>query len=154
MEYSYIYSDLQILKSLAILHPQNLFNTSLDIFLFMKGYNFPNFTAPRKPMNLNVLGITCNQLNLTWTAPRNTGGLPIINYEIKYRELPGGVFTAVTSTEAIVTLENLLPETTYEIRVRANNSIISDTNTKIMNKTTKRTQGEFKHKYCTKYSTE
>ena len=106
-------------------------------------YILLNYAAPTRPVNLEPVGITCNQLNLTWTAPRNTGGLPIINYKIKYRELPGGVFITVSSTEAMVTLDNLLPETTYEIRVRANNSIISDTNTKIMNKTTERTQGEF-----------
>ena len=93
-------------------------------------------------MNLNVFSITCNQLNLTWRAPGNTGGLPIIYYKIKYREDPGGEFTTVTSTEAMVTLDNLLPETTYEIKVRANNSIISDTDTKIT-KTLNRTQGEF-----------
>ena len=107
-------------------------------------YILLNYAAPRRPMNLTVLSKTCNQLILTWRAPRNTGGLPIINYKIRYRKLPGRVFPPVTSTKAMVTLDNLLPETKYEIRVRANNSIISDTNTKIMNKTTERTQGEFK----------
>ena len=48
----------------------------------------------------------------------------------------------MTSTEAMVTLDSLLPETRYEIKVRANNSIISDTNTKIMKTILKRTKGE------------
>ena len=94
-------------------------------------------------MNLIAFSKSCNQLNLTWTAPGNTGGLPIINYRIKYRENPGREFPPVTSTKAMVTLDNLLPETTYEIEVGANNSIISDTNTTIMNKTTERMFGEF-----------
>ena len=104
-------------------------------------------TAPMRPMNLTVSSITCNQLSLAWKAPGNTGGLPIINYEIKYREYPGGEFTTVTSTEAMVMLDTLLPETTYEIELRANNSIISHANTRIMNKTTERTQGEFQIKH-------
>ena len=95
-------------------------------------------------MNLNVFSITCNQLNLTWKAPGNTGGLPIINYEIKYRKDQGEEITTVTTTEAMITLDNLLPETTYEIEVEANNSIVSDTNTKIMKTTLKRTQSELR----------
>ena len=96
-------------------------------------------------MSLTVSRILCNKLKLTWQAPGNTGGLPIINYEIKYRRTPGGKFTKVTSTKAMITLYNLLPETTYEIEVRANNySIISgaeiDT---ITNKTSKRMQSKF-----------
>ena len=97
-------------------------------------------------MKLTVFSITCNQLNLTWAAPENTGGLPIINYEIKYRENPGREFTTVTSTEAMVTLDNLLPETIYEIEVRANNSIISETNTEIKKTTPERIFGEFQIK--------
>ena len=118
-----------------------------NVFLFMNGLSykyvhFPNHTAPTRPINLTVFSIICNQLNLTWMEPMNTGGLPIINYQVKYS---GGVgeTTTATTTEPMITLEKLLPETTYEMKVEANNSILSDTNTKIMKTTLKRRQGKF-----------
>ena len=98
---------------------------------------FPNSTAPTRPMNLTVSSRECNQLNLTWEEPIDTGGLPIINYQITYTLDPKGeiITDIIVSEITLTTLTNLLPRTTYSIDVRANNSIISNASA-VVNKTT------------------
>ena len=97
--------------------------------------------------------IKCNKLKLTWDKPENTGGLPIINYLITYRKDPNSeeIIKVNNSPNRMTTklLKNLLPNTSYMITVRANNSIMSDNNA-VKNGTTKaRSESEyyFRHSY-------
>ena len=83
--------------------------------------------APQQPQLLNISKM-CNKIEVTWAASSNTGGLPIVNYEVLYRrdlvsEAPIPLSTNSTST--LITLDHLLPATNYTIQIRANNSINS-----------------------------
>ena len=74
----------------------------------------------------------------------NTGGLPIINYQITYQKYPEGAITILKEfPNRMTTLQKLLPNTSYMITVRANNSILSDTDA-VVNRTTKaRSESEY-----------
>ena len=83
--------------------------------------------APQQPQLLDISKM-CNRIEVTWAAPNNTGGLPIVNYELFYRrdlvsEPPIPLSTNFTTT--LITLDHLLPATNYTIQIRANNSINS-----------------------------
>ncbi len=70
-----------------------------------------------------------NRLALSWSAPTNTGGYAISDYDIQYRALSGETWgswtdwqasTVSTSTSAAIT--GLVNGTKYQVRVRAVNS--------------------------------
>ena len=62
-------------------------------------------------------------LDVSWTAPNNQGRPRIRSYDLQYREGNTGDFTDgpqnVTGKDAVI--EDLDPDTTYEVRVRATN---------------------------------
>ena len=83
---------------------------------------------PSAPTNVVITGCNTgytNSVRLTWTAPANDGGSPIINYVIYYRTTPPPNSTWYThntnsaSTTAIVTLP--LSSTSYDFKVAAQN---------------------------------
>ena len=63
-------------------------------------------------------------LDVSWTAPKNQGRPRIRSYDLQYREGNTGDFTDgpqdVTGASAVI--EDLEPDTTYEVRVRATNN--------------------------------
>jgi hypothetical protein len=83
---------------------------------------------PSAPTNVSTSGCNTGQTNsvrLTWTAPANDGGSPIINYVIYYRTTsPVGIWythnTNSAATTAIVPLP--LSSTSYDFKVAAQNA--------------------------------
>ena len=103
----------------------------------------PDPTATTRPRKLTVKGRRCNQLKLTWDEPEKTGGLPIINYKIKYGIDQGEITPVKDSPNRMTILQNLLPNTRYIITVRANNSIRSNANAVVNVTTEARSESEY-----------
>ena len=79
--------------------------------------------APAAPGVTATSGSTTS-LDVSWTAPANTGKPAITSYDLQYRVGSSGSFTAgpqdVTTTSAAIT--GLTAGTTYEVQVRATNA--------------------------------
>ena len=79
--------------------------------------------APGAPGVTATSGSTTS-LDVSWTAPANTGKPAITSYDLQYRVGSSGSFTAgpqdVTTTSAAIT--GLTAGTTYEVQVRATNA--------------------------------
>ena len=75
------------------------------------------------PPRVTAASDTGSSLDVSWTAPNNQGRPRIRSYDLQYREGNAGDFTDgsqnVTGTGAVI--EDLEPDTTYEVRVRATN---------------------------------
>ena len=68
----------------------------------------------------------CNKLELMWSKPANTGGLPIVNYEVKYGTKSGEDMSLTTNyNHSFIELANLVPKTMYTIKVRTKTSLNS-----------------------------
>ena len=76
-------------------------------------------TAPALP---TVKAASSRNLNVTWVAPANTGPA-ISDYDVQYRIGSSGDFIPVMhdGTGLTTTLTGLIPNTTYEVQVRAKN---------------------------------
>ncbi|XP_064415799.1 receptor-type tyrosine-protein phosphatase F isoform X1 [Latimeria chalumnae] len=72
------------------------------------------------PQNLRAVGLTASTTQLTWEPPvlseRNG---KIVLYTVVYRDINSKQELANTTTETHITLTNLKPDTTYDIKVRA-----------------------------------
>ena len=77
---------------------------------------------PGKPSAPTVTPNSETSLNVTWSAPPNTGP-PINDYDVQYRVGNSGSFTSATHTGTATqtTISNLNPGTAYEVQVRAKN---------------------------------
>ncbi len=71
------------------------------------------------PTGLAAGGITPTTVDLSWTA-----GAGADSYEVEFRAGTDGPWSAETTTETVLTLTDLLPETAYQTRVR---SLCNDT---------------------------
>ena len=80
-------------------------------------------TAPAAPTVTATTGSTTS-LDVTWTAPTNTGKPAIGNYDLQYRQGTSGDFTDgpqdVNGTSA--TISGLTRNTLYQVQVRATNA--------------------------------
>ena len=78
--------------------------------------------VPAAP-SVSATAESTTSLDVTWTAPLNTGPA-ITSYDLQYREGASGNFTDgpqnVTGTSAAI--ESLMPNTSYEVQVRATNA--------------------------------
>lgn len=81
---------------------------------------------PQSPTNLSATAISSSQINLSWSAPGNNGGSPIVGYKIE-RSTNGGAWSTIVSntgsTSTMYTNTGLLPLMTYSYRVSAINGI-------------------------------
>ena len=89
----------------------------------------PPATAPNLPTGLTATTISLTQINLFWTAPSNTGGLPITGYKIEYKigSAAYSVLVANTANTTSYSHTGLTANTAYTYRVSAINSVGTST---------------------------
>ena len=65
------------------------------------------------------------QVKLTWTAPLNTGGLPITGYDIVYKPIgsSSNIVTSVSAYPTSFTAQNLTNGTEYSFTISARNAL-------------------------------
>ncbi len=77
---------------------------------------------PGKPAKPTVTAVTnsVTKLDVSWNPPDNTGP-PISGYNVQYKKSTAGSFTDISGDITTVSkrLTSLLPETSYQVRVRA-----------------------------------
>ena len=66
--------------------------------------------------------IDCNSINISWSAPNSTGGVPLERYTVRWSGRGSSLMTNVTDMTA-GTVEPLIPNTSYTINVTAVNAI-------------------------------
>ena len=92
-------------------------NNSLCINQFV---NIAPPTVPTRPLNVTAsLGATIGTANISWNAPNNNGGSPIISYTIV--SSPDGITLTTSSTTGLIT--GLTIGTAYTFTVIATNNI-------------------------------
>ncbi|HEV2193363.1 MAG TPA: fibronectin type III domain-containing protein [Nitrosopumilaceae archaeon] len=82
-------------------------------------------SVPNPPAGLTATAVS-TRINLSWTAPSNTGGLPITGYKIEKKVSEGAYQTIVKNTGNATTsyfINGLTAGTTYTFVVSAINSI-------------------------------
>ena len=79
-------------------------------------------SAPGTPANVSVQALYCHSLNVTWSPPDETGGLPITGYNISYTDTANAVRYGFSKSVAVF-LQQLNPDTKYTVRVKATNAI-------------------------------
>ncbi|MFT7244601.1 MAG: hypothetical protein ACI82A_001959 [Candidatus Azotimanducaceae bacterium] len=82
----------------------------------------PASTVPGVPTNLSISNLTSTSLNLSWTAPDDNGGSPIVSYTIDIDQQGVGDFLKKV-TETTSTITGLTPATNYTFSVRASNDV-------------------------------
>ncbi|MDR1448910.1 MAG: fibronectin type III domain-containing protein, partial [Propionibacteriaceae bacterium] len=81
-------------------------------------------SQPGMPTDLTA-ATSGRTVQLSWTAPVNTGGMPLYTYRVQYRPSSGGswqTFAHADSTSTSLTVTGLLGSTEYEFRVSAVNT--------------------------------
>ena len=81
---------------------------------------FRFFTELREPENLTIVNTTFNSITVTWKPPANSNG-EVLNYRIQVVNIntPNSLVTLKNTTETTYTVSELMPSTTYEVRVKA-----------------------------------
>lgn len=80
-----------------------------------------NANTPLAP-TIRVSNISFEDAQVSWSEP-NSRGAAITSYEVELREMGTTTARMQTTTTTTATLEDLVPVTAYEVRVRAMNSI-------------------------------
>lgn len=80
-----------------------------------------NANTPLAP-TIQVSNISFEDAQVSWSEP-NSRGAAITSYEVELREMDATTARMLTTTTTTATLEDLIPVTAYEVRVRALNSI-------------------------------
>ena len=84
-------------------------------------------TIPTAPTNVvkDYSQISIDQVSFTWSTPSDDGGLPIIDYSVEkyYDETKNFVEIATGVTQTSYTLPGLQENSSYQLRVRARNSV-------------------------------
>ncbi len=82
--------------------------------------------APSAPVGLTARAVGTSRIDLSWSAPRNTGGAPILGYRIETSDDGGGTWRIVrrnTNSKGTTFSDvNLQPATTRHYRVAALNT--------------------------------
>ena len=79
--------------------------------------------GPGPPTGVTVQAESCHTLNVTWSPPDPTGGLPITGYNISYTDTRTSDMLYGYSNTTMKSLQQLKPGTQYIVRVRAMNAI-------------------------------
>ena len=85
------------------------------------------WTVPSTPTSLVATPLSQSQINLSWTAPNNTGGTPLTGYKIERRNSCTGSFSTfvanTSNTSTTYPNTGLTNGTCYEYRVFAHNAV-------------------------------
>ena len=98
----------------------HILNAVIDVTIDMIDVDEP----PDAPGALTVTAASTTSLTVSWQAPNNTGRPAIIGYDVQYRVVGSeAAFTYAghDGTGTTTTLSALIPNTIYEVRVRAHN---------------------------------
>lgn len=85
----------------------------------------PTANPPGAPTGLAATAVSATQINLSWNAPSNNGGSPVVGYKIEMKNGTGAYQTLVSSTQNSTTKyshTNLKTGNTYSYKVYAINS--------------------------------
>ena len=99
----------------------------IDLTITVTDLNEPP-DAPVAPTVVAPSAVASTSLTVSWTAPNNTGPssrTAITDYDVRYREGSTGLFidlTGTTDTATTATITGLLPDTAYQVQVRATNA--------------------------------
>merc|ERR1719220_1587212 len=81
-------------------------------------------TAPEAPYNVKIGDIERDSVKITWNAPDDNGGLPLLKYTIEMCPTSSDRWTKAGSTRNTeYTLINLSGQTSYKFRVSVENEI-------------------------------
>ena len=87
------------------------------IFLWYNNIMFLNMhAAPSEPLSIEIQGVGATVLHVTWRAPLDNGGRPILKYRIALREIPTSFLVEVGSNtfNFVIRRVNLAENTTYK----------------------------------------
>lgn len=76
------------------------------------------------PLSLTTRGVGGTSARLAWDPPTDTGGRSDLSYTVTYRI--GNTTISINSPNTEITLINLLPFTTYNVTVSAENGVSSE----------------------------
>ena len=79
-------------------------------------------TGPDPPTGLMAVKMACNSINISWSAPSYTGGVPLERYTVRWNGSGSSLMSSGTDMTA-GTVEPLIPNTSYTINVTAVNAI-------------------------------
>ena len=98
------------------------------------------FDEPAAPTSVMTTVETNGDITVTWTAPTDTGGLPITGYSVQYRQGTSGGWTDATHTGVgtTATISGLTNPENYNVRVAAVNAVGIDTDTYAVGETPNR----------------
>ncbi len=86
----------------------------------------PTLTVPGKPLNLTVTPVGTAGLNVSWSAPANTGGSAITNYRVRFKQTSQSAASWVGFNRGLQTSLQLsnLPggSVSHDVQVRADNA--------------------------------
>ena len=86
----------------------------LQDFLKVTYFAIPSHTALDEPRNVQIEGVGATVLYVSWKAPANNGGRPIINYSVTLNELPFFIVEVGSDTfSLLIRNAGLTENTTY-----------------------------------------
>ena len=84
---------------------------------------YTSLAGPGAPTGVTVQAQSCHTLNVMWSSPHHTGGLPITGYNISYTDTRNNKMLYGYSNTTVISLQQLKPGTKYNVKVRAMNAI-------------------------------
>ena len=84
---------------------------------------YTSLAGPGAPAGVTVQAQSCHTLNVMWSSPNHTGGLPITGYNISYTDTRTNIMLYDFSYTKMISLQQLKPDTKYIVKLRAMNPI-------------------------------
>ena len=77
-------------------------------------FAIPSHTAPDEPRNVQIEGVGATVLYVSWEAPADNGGRPIVYYRVTINELPSFIVDVGSDTfSLLIRKAGLTENTTY-----------------------------------------